>query len=784
MRRIVGLLILGCMGSFLPGQYIETTILLPDSTSGLTSVGSLVFHSPTSTMYVGGNQSFLVAVNAQTNAKLTKVDVGSGPHLLCSAPPENKVYCVNQDATVTVIDGVTNRLAKTFSVEQTVTDLIYNGKEGKLYCGNKTDSLFRVIDCVGDSVVARVPVSFGPGALCYNPQSNRIYCAHSTRDEVSVIDCAADTVVDIVWVRGVEPQDICYDSASNCVYTVNSASNTVSAIDCGGDTFAGLVFVGDDPVTIIAGPPGKVYCANYNDASISVISGSGVKTIKAGRRPKALGFDPVNGKVYCAANYRDSVAVIDAAYDTVVAKIRIGSDAAALCHNPAGNNTYVACGGSAVPAIGGVSDTVEAVVTFAACTPGPLCYNTTSNRLYCLDRTRDLLFVVDGDSNCLLETLRTGRSPGALIWSSASNKVYIANSSDSTVSILDCAGDSLVANLVTGYSPRALCCSEDGKVYVANQSGGVAVIDGSGDSVRTVIPVGSGPSPLCYDRTDNKVYVGRYYGSGDTVTVIDADGDSVVATIPVPPLGHASVCWNQNHNKVYVSDPECESLAVIDCAGDSVLRNIRVTTGLDRMYSDSVCDKVYGVDNGRGYLRIIRPATDSYYKNLSVGYVNSILDNGKQGPANRIYCVDREAARVTVVGAYKMDSVLCRIAVGDYPVALAWNPTHSRVYVSNSGSSSISVIRDTFGVGMVESQSHSSSHKQQVTIVRGVLDLGADGRQNAGYRAELLDAAGRRVMTLHAGANDVRVLAPGVYFVRTDQTQARAQAILKVVITQ
>ena len=67
------------------------------------------------------------------------------------------------------------------------------------------------------------------------------------------------------------------------------------------------------------------------------------------------------------------------------------------------------------------------------------------------------------------------------------------------------------------------------------------------------------------------------------------------------------------------------------------------------------------------------------------------------------------------------------------------------------------------------------------TIVRGVLVLGAvDGRQQSGYRAELLDAAGRRVMGLKAGANDVRALAPGVYFVR----DAQAQAVRKVVITR
>jgi hypothetical protein len=50
------------------------------------------------------------------------------------------------------------------------------------------------------------------------------------------------------------------------------------------------------------------------------------------------------------------------------------------------------------------------------------------------------------------------------------------------------------------------------------------------------------------------------------------------------------------------------------------------------------------------------------------------------------------------------------------------------------------------------------------TIVRGVVRLSSDECRMSS--AELLDAAGRRVMALRPGPNNVRHLAPGVYFVR------------------
>jgi hypothetical protein len=67
------------------------------------------------------------------------------------------------------------------------------------------------------------------------------------------------------------------------------------------------------------------------------------------------------------------------------------------------------------------------------------------------------------------------------------------------------------------------------------------------------------------------------------------------------------------------------------------------------------------------------------------------------------------------------------------------------------------------------------------TVVRGVLLLEGDcSRTGTVPKAVLLDAAGRKVMSLVPGSNDVSHVAAGVYFVR--ETQAQAQAVRRVVI--
>ncbi len=72
--------------------------------------------------------------------------------------------------------------------------------------------------------------------------------------------------------------------------------------------------------------------------------------------------------------------------------------------------------------------------------------------------------------------------------------------------------------------------------------------------------------------------------------------------------------------------------------------------------------------------------------------------------------------------------------------------------------------------------------RSEASVVCGALSLQPGSRQHTAYRAELLDISGRRVMELHAGANDVSHLAPGVYFVQEVSRNRPAQSSQKVVI--
>jgi len=72
------------------------------------------------------------------------------------------------------------------------------------------------------------------------------------------------------------------------------------------------------------------------------------------------------------------------------------------------------------------------------------------------------------------------------------------------------------------------------------------------------------------------------------------------------------------------------------------------------------------------------------------------------------------------------------------------------------------------------------------TVIRGVLFLPAASGVELEASSVLLDIGGRKVLDLQPGANDVRALAPGVYFVRSEPSAVSREpsAVTKVVVTR
>lgn len=90
-------------------------------------------------------------------------------------------------------------------------------------------------------------------------------------------------------------------------------------------------------------------------------------------------------------------------------------------------------------------------------------------------------------------------------------------------------------------------------------------------------------------------------------------------------------------------------------------------------------------------------------------------------------------------------------------------------------------------VGLSEGRQEPAAHGWQLAAsdIRNVLWLAANGGGRAASGG-LLDATGRRVLALKAGANDVSRLPAGIYFMRTQDPEHRTQSwgVRKVIVTR
>jgi hypothetical protein len=357
------------------------------------------------------------------------------------------------------------------------------------------------------------------------------------------------------------------------------------------------------------------------------------------------------------------------------------------------------------------------------------------------------------------------------------------------------------------------------------------VLDCGADSLLRVVEMGDGYVDPCYCPDENKIYCCVSDGARLYVAGVDCYTDSVVWEMDVDrPVGmqylgnHRLLCW------------ESERLFLLDCRTDSVLVDTAVAANLFAFAHTGDGAKVYIVHGTR--IEVLDGNALSLLATIDWDYWSTRGSNPFLMCSNstrKLYWFVRDQAvmlpdSVLAVDTYS-DSVVGRMGVGlmqmqgclDHTGRYIFNPNPVDPFIPDPDSNSLIIYdtqRDSVAAmyedlpvpwsatpnserhriyvgchdailvypdvppGVAETpNAEVRAAKSGPTVVGGVLVLGAvGGRQNAEYRAGLLDISGRKVMNLKPGANDVRALAPGVYFVR--EAQAQAQAIRKVVLTE
>lgn len=365
------------------------------------------------------------------------------------------------------------------------------------------------------TVVATIPIAGVPRVVAVNPVTNKIYVASCNAhidpptaiSSITVIDGATNSATSL---PGGCPAALAVNTVTNKIYfpggVIDGATNSLTPLPGGGSlTFVSAVAV--NPVT------NKIYVGGLN-GNVTVIDGA-INSATTVTDPNANGLssasiavNSVTNKIYVANSNPLSAApgnvtVIDGVTNAITTVTDTNAiSPVSIAVNSVTNKIYVANHGSFgtlnhgnITVIDGATNAITTLADPNAEGPQSVGVNETTNTIYVANVNDSALSgiggvsVIDGTSNSIFTlTDPNAQFPSAVAVDSATNMIYVANQG---------------------------CFLDDPCI----NRGSTSVINGATKAVTTLInPNATNPAALAVDSTTNRIYVANFSGS---VTVID-----------------------------------------------------------------------------------------------------------------------------------------------------------------------------------------------------------------------------------------------------------------------
>jgi len=272
---------------------------------------------------------------------------------------------------------------------------------------------------------------------------HRVYVAIHNAPVVVVINADTNAVLSSLATGApgsAQGNGVVYHTGSGELFVGNKTDGTVSAIDPSGAGSPDIIASNAEPFGLaVAGQ--YVYVSNFGANRVSRIDATthlGQSLMSAFNKPALLGalgadvFVPTNG---AGPIYR----VPPSGSPIAIGPSKTGYFAAAA--NTTSNRVFVTDrDGGDLLKINGNTNAVEDKLHFPNHRPYGLAVNSSKGRIYVIAAEADLLYVVDGPTMQIVESVAIGGQgaveggQGIALWG---DRIYVSNYQDGTVSVLD-----------------------------------------------------------------------------------------------------------------------------------------------------------------------------------------------------------------------------------------------------------------------------------------------------------------------------------------------------------
>jgi DNA-binding beta-propeller fold protein YncE len=697
----------------------------------------------------------LVAFDDRADTVIRMVeDVVDRPIVLAYVPGLEKLYVASdRDPLVVSCDAATGAVLDSISFPEDADFLVYDSLRNRLYVsGQDWDTCStQVLDCMTDSVVAGISGATYMTDMVLHPGLDRLYCLciqdTVERNVVRVVDLDSLAVRDSVLIPLSEDwhdggrlmpdfdRDLLWAGYINIWGDeVDDPRDTIVAIDVAGDSIVAMVrLLGDfDPSCFAVNrTEGKLYLSSWNCEYLAVVGSDGsVDFVKTAPEASGVGWSPTYNQVYVVGE-NDTLYSYD-----------------------------------------GVGDTLVGLIDYFGLRPDWVWWYPAGSRLY-VANSDGIGWLNDEDTLGKWTPMDLGSAVPLLGVYEERNRLYLQWESDTGNYIVayDCSIDSVVAvTRAPGRLGRGLLLPGHGKMFMT-WGDSVAVYNLDMDSV-VASRYFTERRLMVYNPRADRVYCYRPVTSD--IAVVNPEWETVIGNISVFEVDHLVV--NERENELWVLTSN-DTLFVADCSTNTVVDTVvpphlGVDPGLFMVEENN---KLYCLDDTM--IWVVRCPT----RTLSTIDLRDFHAKTGQCFLNRrndkLYVSrDYRSSRIGLRAINcRWDSVVGSVEAS--VVRWAWDSVGNVMYGFNG--KQVSVIKDDpSGIRGRHSRTSLSGRMRSPTLMRRTLAL--PGKQPA----TLLDVTGRKVTDLEPGPNNIRQLAPGVYFVSRPETEdgGPGTAVRKVVV--
>jgi len=324
----------------------------------------------------------------------------------------------------------------------------------------------------------------------------------------------------------------------------------------------------------------------------------------------------------------------------------------------------------------------------------------------------------DPDFVTLVEWVRAGASRARQFPATPSALVYVTNSAGNTVDVIDTSTNQVVQVIHDIELPHGVGFSADGsRIYVSTESENMLdVVDRQSTTILKKTPLSGRPNNLAVTNDGSRVLVGIRSGEG-AVDIVDARSLSVTKTIPIRGSVH-NIFVTPDGQYAVTGSIEAKIATVIDLRSEQVAWEIKFDSGVRPMTFEANLDgstkrMFVQLNDVNGF------AVVDFAKHAEVARILFPKDQARFGAAEQRQRTPSHGIRVSPDGRalwvnstvsnatykYSLPDLklvgFCELPLvypsnrpvaGAVPDWIAITPDSSRVYVSNSGARSVTVI--------------------------------------------------------------------------------------------